>query len=79
MPRYLFHVRGGPIEADDAEGLDLPNEEAARQKAAEFARDLLAAAVLEGRLALTERIVICDAEGREVAALSFGQSVGLPD
>jgi hypothetical protein len=79
MPRYFFKLRGGDIETDDEDGLALPDDEAARDKAVAYARDLLAAAVLEGRLALHERIEVEDQTGRAVASVTFGQSVGLPD
>jgi hypothetical protein len=79
MPRYFFMLRGGDIEADDPDGLVLPDDAAAHEKAIVFARDLLAAAVLEGRLALQERIEVRDENGRTVANLSFGQSVGLAE
>ena len=79
MPHYFFDLRGGEIETDDEDGLPLPDDAAAHQKAVTFARDLLAGAVLEGRLALHERIVVRDASGRLVESLSFGQAVGLPE
>jgi hypothetical protein len=79
MPRYFFELRGGEIETEDEDGLQLPDDAAAREKGVTFARDLLAAAVLEGRLALNERIVIRDDTGRFVESLSFGQSVGLSE
>lgn len=79
MPHYFFELRGGDIEADDLEGLELPNDEAAHAKGLVFARDLLAAAVMEGRLALHERIDIRDQMGRMVESISFGQAVGLPE
>jgi hypothetical protein len=79
MPRYFFELKGGDIETEDEDGFPLPDDAAAHQQAVTFARDLLAAAVLEGRLALHERIVVRDEAGRLVESLSFGQSVGLPE
>jgi len=79
MPRYFFHLREGTIETDDPEGLILPDDEAAREQAMEFARDLLAAAVLEGRLALHERILVVDETGRTVLDLAFSQAVRMPE
>ena len=78
MPRYFFHLHDDEIEIEDPEGLVLPDDEVALERASKFARDLLAAAVLEGRLALHERIVVQDENGRSVLTLSFGQAVGLP-
>lgn len=55
----------------------LSDDAAAQRKALAFAREQLAAAVLEGRLALHERIEVQDETGRTVASVSFGQSVDL--
>lgn len=76
MPRYFFHVRGGPVEADDEEGSELPDAAAAERYAISAARELLAAAVIEGRLPLDERIEVSDASGRRLLSLSFGDAVG---
>ena len=76
MPRYFFHVRGGVVEADDEEGSELPDAAAAERYAVLAARELLAAAVIEGRLPLDERIDVNDASGRRLRSLSFGEAVG---
>ncbi len=76
VPQYYFHIRGGEIECDDEEGTDLPSEDAAEREAERAARDLLAAAVLEGRLPLQEMIVVTDGGGRTVTAITFGKAVG---
>lgn len=78
MPHYFFHVRGGPVEADDEEGCELPDAAAAERYAVGAARELLAAAVLEGRLPLEERIDVTDASGRRLLSLSFGEAVRAP-
>jgi hypothetical protein len=57
--------------------LELRDDAAAREKAMIFARELLAAAVLEGRLALRERLMVEDESGRLVLKISLGQSAGL--
>jgi hypothetical protein len=76
VPRFFFHIRGGEIECDDEEGLDLPGEGAARYEAVRSARDLLAAAVLEGRLPLQESIVVTDDGGGTITSVTFGEAVG---
>jgi len=78
MPQCFFVLRGGAIETDDEDGLSLPDDAAARKKAVSFARDLLAAAVMEGRLALHERIVIQNEDRETIEEVTFGQAVGLP-
>lgn len=79
MPHYALHLRNGELEADDEEGLDLPNERGARDQALVFARDLLAAAVLQGRLALQERIEVVEDGRGPILSLSFAEAVGLPE
>ena len=60
MPRYYFALHGSG--AQDLEGQDLPNEEAAREEARAVARDLS-----QNRSpASDERIVVTDADGRVV-------------
>jgi hypothetical protein len=76
VPQYFFHIRGGEIECDDEEGMDLPNEDAAGREAERAARSLLAAAVLEGRLPLQEMIVVTDGGGSTIAKITYGQAVG---
>ena len=78
MPRFFFHIRGGEIECDDEEGVDFPDEGAARHEAVRNARDLLAAAVLEGRLPLEESIVVTDGGGAAIIRVTFGEAVGCP-
>jgi Domain of unknown function (DUF6894) len=70
MPHYFFHLRN-PNEAVDEEGLDLPDEQAALKEAVAAARELLAEAIRAGRDLGTERIVIADATGREVATVNI--------
>lgn len=77
MPFYFFHARGGEVECDDDEGSELPSDQVAREKATYYARDLLAAAVMDGRLALHESIVVEDDGGRTILTLTFGEAVGL--
>lgn len=60
MPRYYFALHGSG--AQDLEGQDLPNEEAAREEARAVARDL----AQNRSPASDERIVVTDADGRVV-------------
>ena len=76
VPQFFFHIRGGEIECDDEEGMDLPDKDAARQEAVRSARDLLAAAVLEGRLPLHESIVVTEGGGGTIITVTFGEAVG---
>ncbi len=76
MPRFFFHIRGGEIECEDEEGLDLPDDGAAQKEAIRSARHLLAAAVLEGQLPLEESIVVADDGGGTITTVTFGEAVG---
>lgn len=75
MPCYFFLLRNGEFDVEDDDGLELPDDVSARDKAMHFARGLLAAAVLDGRLPLHERVVVMAQNGREVVSVSFGQAV----
>jgi hypothetical protein len=76
VSRYYFILRGGDIETDDPDGIVLPDDAAAQRKALAFARDQLAAAVLEGRLALHERIEVQD-DRAEVLLASHSASLSV--
>ncbi len=48
MPQYFFHVRGPNFYTDDADGVTLPDEGAARKYAKRIADDLKAEAEYSG-------------------------------
>lgn len=75
MPRYYFDLRDD-LSADDDEGLNLPDLDAARARPEEFARAMTAASVLEhGRINLAHRIEVANEEGQEVLTVTFGDVV----
>jgi hypothetical protein len=78
MPLYFFHTRGGPVETEDFEGIELSGEMAAYAEALRGARSIIAAAVLEGRLPLDERIEVVDEAGKPVLTLPFADAVEGP-
>ena len=78
MSRYFFSVRGGPLEAEDELGGELPDLQAVRREALIGARSIIAAEVLEGRLTLSERIEVDDGEGHRVHTLAFADAIGPP-
>lgn len=78
MPRYYFHTRGGPDEAEDFEGLELDGEAEVYAEALRGARSLIASAVLEGRLSLAERIEVEDEAGKPILRLPFADAVTGP-
>lgn len=70
MPRYYFNLRSYS-EADDAEGVELVDEAAARELAAESARDLVYAGIANGWLNLDHRIEVVDEAGDHVMTVVF--------
>jgi hypothetical protein len=75
MPHYLFHVRGGPLETEDDEGMKLADPAAAYAHARRGARSIIAAEVLHGRLSLDERIVVEDSDRHTVLVLAFADAI----
>ena len=75
MPVYFFHIRGGPADCEADEGLDYPDEQAAREAAVAGARDMIAADVLDGRLHLSSRIDVTDADGELLFSVPFDSVV----
>jgi hypothetical protein len=72
VPRFYFHLRND-LSVDDEEGIELPDIEAARERAIEFAVDMSAASVLEHRkLNLHHKIEVADQNGDIVEIVEFG-------
>ena len=76
VPRYFFHLYDD-IAVMDEEGVDLPDDHAARAIALQNAREMACAEVEEGRLVLEHRIDLVDESGRQVGAINFRTAVGL--
>jgi uncharacterized protein DUF6894 len=71
MPRYYLHLRDD-MDVPDDEGVDLPDLEAARVKAAGNARFTLARTAMdEGKINFTHRIDIEDEQGRTLDTVWF--------
>ncbi len=71
MGRFYFHIRSGEQVIIDQEGMDLPDDSAARQEARAAARQILAEAIRSGREDTPQEFVITDNEGRELETLPF--------
>ncbi|WP_343893775.1 DUF6894 family protein [Craurococcus roseus] len=71
MPRFFFHMRDEDWLVEDAEGSELPDLEAARAKAADVARDYLAARLRAGQALDFGRVEIWDDAGRMLEAVPF--------
>jgi hypothetical protein len=76
VPNYRFHVVND-IDSPDDEGLELANLAAAHLKAIDFARDLAAAAVRQGRLDLKHRIDVEDGQGEVLLTVTFADAVAV--
>lgn len=74
MPTYYFHV-ADDLYAEDSEGRDFPDVEAARRCAIEGCRDLAASCVRQGHLNLDHRVEVRDAAGNEVLSVSFRDAI----
>jgi hypothetical protein len=70
MPRYYFNLRSYS-DADDAQGVELVDEAAARELAVESARELVYADIANGWLNLDHRIEVVDEAGDPVLTMVF--------
>ena len=70
MPRYYFHLH--EYEAVlDGEGVEFPNEEAAREYALDSARDVACGLVRQGHINLDHYVEVTDETGRPVYRVTF--------
>jgi hypothetical protein len=76
VSRYFFHVYDDVI-AQDEEGVELPNEAAARLQALIGARDLIAAQVRHGYIVRSHWIDVMDREGEVLFTQTFGDAVDI--
>lgn len=77
MPTYHLHLINSHIDADDAEGHDLPSLEAARTKAVDGIRDFLSAELRSGTLDLRGRVDIEDEAGLVLMTIPFAEAVAI--
>ncbi len=77
MPHFYMHVCNGNGFVEDQEGVELPDQDAARVKAVEAARDVMAADMRKGELDLSSFIEVEDAEHIHLFTLHFSEAVKL--
>ena len=77
MARYLFQFPQVDSGTEHEGGMAVGNEGTALEVALRAARELLADAVLQGRLPLNDCIVVIDRKGQAVLSLTLGEAVGL--
>jgi hypothetical protein len=79
MPRFYFHLLND-VDALDDEGKELPNLEAAREVARRNARFTAAETLKEqGRLVLSHRIQIEDADGKVLDTVYFSDVLNIEE
>ena len=78
MPRFYFHFQNGNGRTEDAEGIILPDEEAAWFQAVRSARDLYGEEILESAVEPDLRVEIQDEEGRCVLDVPLQEVTRLP-
>jgi hypothetical protein len=69
MPKYFFHIRDGWDTIPDEEGMDFPNLNLAKVEGLASARDLSAAALVEGRNLSACAVEVADAAGNVLSRI----------
>lgn len=75
MVKFYFNLQTGDAVSEDPEGTDLLDLDAARQEATKAARQMAAAAIAAGSEDPVDCILIADATGRVLAAVSLADMV----
>ncbi len=71
MPIYHLHLQNSHIEADDIEGHDLPDQEAAHAMALDGIRDFLGHEAMNGKLDFRGHVDIEDNDGAVLQTVRF--------
>jgi hypothetical protein len=75
MPRYYFHICDGSAFIQDEEGVELPDDAAARQAAIVGLRDVMAAEVKGGGINLASFVEIENESRQHIETVSFTDAV----
>ena len=75
MPRFYFHIEHDGNRLSDDEGSEVVNLEAARQAALRAAADITADDLRTGAERVSQRIVVANAVGEEVASVAVEAAV----
>lgn len=75
MARYHLHIYCDDSFAEDQEGIECPNLEAAKAEAMKGARSILADDLMQGRVDLRGRIDVADDTGSVVETIRFEDAV----
>lgn len=74
MPRFYFHLFNDVTSLDE-EGVELPDDAVAMQRAATNAREMAAQSVRDGHLVLSHRIDVGNEAGDNIGTVRFGDVV----
>ena len=77
MPRYYLHICNGTGFVEDSEGQVLPNAEAARKKAIEALREIMAEELRAGDLNMASFIEIEDEQHGLITTVQFLDAVAV--
>ena len=77
MPRFFFHLRDPSGFIEDSEGLELASADAARGRAIEGIRSIIADEAKAGRIDLTGTLEVTDESGASLFALDFEEVIDL--
>lgn len=75
MPRFYMHICNGNGFVEDEEGVELADADAARERALEAARSVMADDLRKGELDLSSFIEVEDEGKRLLFTLSFNEAV----
>jgi hypothetical protein len=75
MPRYFFHVVDGEERLEDAEGVPLPDERAARKMAVHIAREIMAESLRNGEPIDGQVFEVADENGEVVIRMPFKSAI----
>jgi hypothetical protein len=75
MPKFYFHIRRDEEFMTDAEGVDLPDVEAARREGLLAAREMLAEMILHNEVVDGQEFQITDEWGVIVATIPFRSAI----
>ena len=77
MPRYFFHVDDASGTVADQEGVDLRDDDVAREEAVLAVRDLVAEALRRGKVLNGRVMRVTDSANREIARVAFRDVIRL--
>ncbi|HWH17841.1 MAG TPA: hypothetical protein VNT77_05820 [Allosphingosinicella sp.] len=78
MPTYYFNVHGGPVQAQDLVGLELPDDEAARSEAHRLAGEITLYEIMNARAPEEEWVEVVREDNKPVIALPLAETIERP-